>query len=370
MTRPICVAVAVALLSVPIGCGGSGGGIAPPDPPNTTGEASGTITGVADPTAYTLTVDGRPVATRPGPNGDFVIRNLRPGPHTIGCIGPGGAEGGYVPINVEPGRRARIGRISPGVGGQIAGIVLKDDAGTLGPAEGVEVIASPAIFLAPAQGGGGSTPPMPPMRGDGGPIRMAISAFTDDGGAYAMKAVPPGMYDVSVIVPGYLPAVQFVHVAPGQTAAADFQLLTKPEGGIGTVSGTVVGDGAGPLAGAEITVSTNRPWPIPWPIPCGAGGGPCPMDASDPASPDYHPPWFEMDVFTTLTDSQGQYSLNVPTGTHFIEVWIDGYEWAGGDVTVRKDATTARDFQLAKWTAPPPPPPGPGPGPVPVPLTD
>jgi hypothetical protein len=44
----------------------------------------------------------------------------------------------------------------------------------------------------------------------------------------------------------------------------------------------------------------------------------------------------------------------VPIGTHFIECWLDGYDWQGQDVTVQKDQTTTVDFNLVPWTDPGP----------------
>ena len=63
-------------------------------------------------------------------------------------------------------------------------------------------------------------------------------------------------------------------------------------------------------------------------------------------------PWIEVQVFNTLTDAQGHYSLNVPIGTHFIECWADGWDWQGQDVTIEKDQTTTVNFDLTQWTDP------------------
>lgn len=368
--RAAFVALVVPLLCVMLGCGG---GSAPPEDPGSS-EIAGRITGADDPTGYTLTLDGQPVDVTPGANGTFVIPNVPPGAHTVGCIAPGGARGGYGSVVVVDGQRAEMPPIVAGPAGQIAGIVTRMlDGGGLELVADVEVIAAPSTLALP----GGDVPldtssPVPIGRG-GEPDRVIIGAFTDADGSYLMKAVPPGLYDVSLVVAGYEPLVQFAWVAPGTTSAVDFMLVPAREQGVGTVKGVVMGKGVGPLEGARITVTTGSPWPVP--LPCevvdalaeGALAGivaPCPLppvgDTGDPTDPGGGPggmPWIEVDVFTTLTDHEGAYSLNVPVGTHFIECWLEGWEWDGAEVTIEKDQTTRQSFRLEEWGDPPPPPP-------------
>jgi len=111
-----------------------------------------------------------------------------------------------------------------------------------------------------------------------------------------------------------------------------------------------------------VTLTTGQPWPVPVPLanlekwldtrPGGGSGMPI---CTDPNNPDcIVPPWIEVQVFNTLTDAAGHYSLNVPIGTHFIECWLDGWDWQGQDVTIEKDQTTPVDFDLVKWTDPGP----------------
>ena len=359
---PLLVAACVAF----VGCGGEGTGPGPTPPPQTSGQVTGRVTGVADPGDYTITVDGRPVNVRPGANGQFTIPGVPPGAHTIGCVGPGGMQGGYVAVRVRRGQTVNTGPVVPETGGQIAGIVtrwLSD--GALEPVPQVEVVATSGLIGLPE--------PMPtdPVVIGGGAAddEIVISAFTDDGGSYIMRAVPPGAYDVSVIVPGNEPLIQFVWVDAGHTSVADFTLYPAPEQGVGTVRGTVTGEGEGVLEGAEIMVTTGQPWPVPLPDPVlqalakshlDAGLTPGNTEPGGPGTVPNVPPWIEVRVFSTLSDQDGRYSLNVPVGTHWIECWLDGWEWEGDDIVIEKGKTITKEFVLGKWDDYPPPPSVPG----------
>ncbi len=365
----LVVALLVPISAVLVGCGGDGSGPAPP--PGNSGQIAGRVAGVANAADYTITVDGRPVQVRPGANGSFTIPGVPPGAHTIGCVGPGGMQGGYVAVRVRRGQTANAGEISPELGGQIAGIVTRWlSGGTLEPVPQMEVVATPDpnvwIENPPDE-------PVPIGRGATGTTDdgIVISTFTDDNGSYIMKAVPPGSYSVSVIVPGDEANMQFVWVEAGRTSAADFTLYPAPEEGVGTVEGTVTGEGEGPLEGAQVTLTTGEPWIVP--LPAGAlaalaqsrldagllsplqrsdpGGGNDPGDPTDPGVP-VEPPWFEVRVFSTLSDQDGRYSLNVPVGTQWIECWMDGWEWQGENIVIEKHTTTTKDFVLEKWDEP------------------
>ncbi len=360
---PLVVGLLVLISVLLLGCGGGGPEPGPAPPPGNSGQIAGRIAGVADPADYTITVDGRPVKVRPGTNGSFTIPGVPPGAHTIGCIDPGGMQGGYVAVRVRRGQTVNAGDISPEMGGQIAGMVtrwLPD--GTLEPVAQVEVVATSGggIISVPAP-----TDPVPVGRDTAG-NDVVINAFTDDSGSYLMKAVPPGPYDVSVVVAGNEPMIQFVWVEAGHTSVADFTLYPAPEQGVGTVTGTVTGEGEGPLEGAEITVTTGEPWPVPVPLPVvraladsrldagllpagtvPGGGGTVP----EPTDPNI-PPYIEVRVFGTLSDQDGRYSLNLPVGTHWIECWLEGWEWQGDDIVIEKHKTITKDFVLQEWDEP------------------
>lgn len=369
MSRQSLLLVSLAAaLAVVVGCGGESGP-EPVPPPQTSGQVSGRITGVADPTQYAITVDGRPVDAQPGPSGGFTIRGIPPGTHTIGCIGPGGMQGSYVPVRVRRGQTVNAGEISPEIGGQIAGMVTRmQPDGALEPLAQVEVVATSGPMAFPDPPG---TEPVPVGRGVADD-EIVISAFTDDGGSYVMKAVPSGAYDVSIVVPGTEPSIEFVWVEGGRTSVADFTLYPAPEQGVGTVEGTVTGEGAGALEAAQVTVTAGQPWPIPLPppvmealrkshldagliVPPSAGGA----EPGGPGEPGL-PPSIEVRVFSTLTDSAGNYSLNVPVGSHWIECWLDGWDWEGDDLVIERDKVTTRDFRLKQWIDDGPPPPGSG----------
>ncbi|MBM3471825.1 MAG: carboxypeptidase regulatory-like domain-containing protein [Armatimonadetes bacterium] len=349
MGRVALICVGVLLVCLVIGCGGGGG---PNPPPNNAGQITGRLAGANNAPQYTITVDGQPVTARPNASGDFTVPNVPPGNHTIGFVGPGGMQGAYRAVVVRRGQSTAIGDVAPTLGGQIAGIVTKVlQDGTIEAVKGVEVIATSAINWVEPQPG--DNEPIGVGR-TGDPDQIVISAFTNANGSYLMEAVPSGSYDVTVVVPGYDPQIQYVWVDAGSTAVADFRVYPAPEQGVGTVEGLVTGEGA-PIEGAHITLTTGSPWPVPVPMlgvekwlqtrPGGGGGMPC----ADGACP---PPWIEIQVFNTLTDALGHYSLNVPIGTHFIECWADGWDWQGQDVTIEKNQTTTVDFDLTKWTDP------------------
>lgn len=371
MTRlPLAAALLLAVSVLLFGCGGGGPGTAPP--PANSGEIAGRVTGVTDAADYTITVDGRPVKVRPSANGSFTIPGVPPGAHTIGCIGPGGMQGGYVAVRVRKGQTVNAGDIAPELGGQIAGIVTRWlSGGTLEPVPQTEVVATsdPNVWI--------ENPPDDPVpigRGATGTTgdQIVINAFTDDNGSYVMKAVPAGSYSVSVIIPGEEASMQFVWVEAGHTSVADFTLYPAPEEGVGTVEGTVTGEGEGPLEGAQVTLTTGQPWIVPLPARAltaliesrlAAGlpsplqqsepGGPSdPTDPGDPGMPIDEPPWFEVRAFSTLSDQNGHYSLNVPVGNHWIECWLDAWEWQGEQIVIEKDQTVTKDFALGKWDEP------------------
>lgn len=361
---PMAVALLVVITVVLAGCGG--GGPEPIPPPANSGQVAGRITGAENAADYTITVDGRPVNVRPGANGEFTIPGVPPGAHTIGCIDPGGMQGGYVAVRVRRGRTVNAGDVSPNIGGQIAGMVTRWlSEGNLEPLAQVEVVATSGggIILEPDPTG--PTAPVPVGRGTDG-NEVVINAFTDDSGSYLMKAVPPGPYDVSVVVAGNDPMIQFVWVEAGHTSVADFTLYPAPEQGVGTVKGTVTGEGEGPLEGAEITVTAGEPWPVPVPLPVAralaesrldggllsaAAGSSEPGGSPDPTQPD-SPPYIEVRVFGTLSDEDGRYLLNVPVGTHQIECWLEGWEWQGDEIVIERNKTTTKDFVLEKWDEP------------------
>jgi hypothetical protein len=343
------------LVGVLLGCGG-GGGVVPPA--GDTGRVIGRIVNTTDPTQFTVLVDGQPVEGRPSPSGDFNVPGVPAGNHTIGVVGPGGVQGAYVPAPVRPGKGTNVGDVEPELCGGISGMVTKvDESGNEEAVVGVEVIATQAVNWSPPDPGEDGEPV--PIGRTGDPEQIVISAFTDEFGAYIMKPVPPGSYDVTVVVPGYDPQFTWLEVYGGDMAVWNVTVYPAPEQGVGTVEGTVTGESEGPLEGAMVTLTTGSPWPVPLPMeaveswldarPGGGGVAPCNDETGCVV-----PPWIEVQVFNTLTDAQGHYSLNVPIGNHFIESWLDGWNWQGQDVTIEKDQTTTVDFQLTKWVDEPP----------------
>jgi hypothetical protein len=346
MSRAVTIAVIVGFSVIVVcGCGGGGG---------TQHTSGGTVRGVvrpsgADPASLRVSVDGQPLpGVVVGADGEFTIPGLSPGSHWLSVYDPGTGEGGSVEIIVDPETDTNV-EITPELCGRIVGHVSKQDGeGNSSAAAGVEVVALGGPVVIALQGGTGEAVPITP----GG----QASAFTDSTGAYTLAALPPGFYMVSVTVPGFQPAVGWTDVTPGGEATLDFTLLPQPEPGVGTVFGTVTGQNAAgavvPIVAARVTITVGQVWILPVPTPLAGGAAP-----SQLVMPPIQPPWFEVGEFSTLTDGQGQYSLNVPTGDATIMAFKEGYGTAFDSVTVTNDTKIERDLAL-------PPLPEPWPGPV------
>jgi len=170
-------------------------------------------------------------------------------------------------------------------------------------------------------------------------------AITDESGAYAFRAVPPGSYRVSVVVPGFEAAVQFVYVSVGLTSVADFQLLEAIEEGVGTVEGTVTGSDGAPLLGALVTIYAEENY-VPPRLSEDS------RRAAAAAGRRVEPKDIWRGWFSTLTDRSGHYSLNVPSGYLYLEVSADGFLPAVRSLVLRPDETLTVDVALEP--APPP----------------
>ncbi len=350
--------VTVGLLCVVLMCGCGGGGSSL-TPPSEVGTLSGTLSGATSPETYSIIVDGQPLSAKPNADGKFVVRNLPAGTHTVALVGDGGMMGAYVEANVVAGTTTNVGTVTPGLGGQIVGLVMKRDMdGNLSPLEGVEVLADSDEPVYILNGDDGSVTDPPQKDGDA----LQFKAITDSNGSYVIPAVPEGSYIVTVNVPGLTQGVQWVWVSPGTTAVADFQLEEAIEEGVGTVTGTILGaDSAGgtaPLEGAMVTIYTDARWSPPRiedPIALPAHAASKLMSTLQAATgfipPDY---WFQ--EFATLTDAEGKYTLNVPSGYINISVWAEGYEGVYERVALQPKTTLTKNYTLQPWVEPEPEP--------------
>lgn len=355
--RNLALVLVVLLVIVLAGCGGSG-----KDPVNTnTGGVQGQVTG-GNAASYALMVDGQRLALAPDAEGNFTIPNLPSGNHSLAVIGSGGYSGAHVGFVVEPGQTVDLGDILPQPAGQIVGLVSKSDGkGNFTPLEGVEVIAdSQVIYYMNGQPDG--TMPMPPRD----PGTMQFKAITNADGSYTIPAVPTGSYTVTVNVPGLVQGMNWVYVSPGTTSPADFQLLEAIEPGVGTIFGQILGvdlsGNSAPLQGACVTINSDGTWTPtvpdkPFPLPVEAL-----TKALVPKQADcVMPPIYEFRQFSTLTDANGKYSLNVPSGHLSFSVWAENYEGAWDSFALQPGESAEHSYSLKHWDNGELPPPEPRP---------
>ncbi len=351
MMHRFWVVAIVALALVLAGCGGGGG----PEAPATS--ETGTVAGTVDLAGnsaddYAVLVDGIPAEADVGPNGSFEVSGVPEGEHAIDVVRNDGLESGRATVVVEVGQQSQIAdEILLRPAGQICGIVVKIENGTVEPLAGVQVIArsdliwiqtDEGVHLGPADGPNDVPLIYPPPPG------VTYSAFTDESGSYCMKGVRPGPYLVVVAVPGLTLGRAYVFVRPYHTTVADFQLrpITPPP--VGTVMGTVRGAGPSgevhPLVGALVTIFCNNWQPVPPidPAPViGAAAGELP-----PGTDTVMPPEVVWEAFRTLTNREGRYWLTVPSGPAVMAVWKRFYAPQKREIQVPNGGTIIENFLL------------------------
>ncbi len=368
------------------GCGGGDGTTTPsPEPQDTSSiEGYAAIDGAA--ADYEVLLDGQPVLGVLRDDGTYCIENVPPGRHRVAVIARDGMEGGYAPVDVPDGERAEAPDIAPEVGGQIAGIVTVREDGGVRPLAGVEVTAQPAMTIMHDEYTGAEIPDADAPAIYPPPDDLpTFNAFTDDDGSYVLRAVPEGDYTVSVAQPNMQNGWKWVRVGAGRTAVADFRLRPTIEPGVGTVEGRVLGTQGGltaPVAGARVTIMPETPWmPVGPPEIAdddveprdddegsegdeGSDEGESepgfPGDADIPEAGAIAPPEFE--TVSTVTDANGEFSLNAPSGYATIQVYLHGWEPSRQQIRILPGQTLTRRFELGALDGLPP-----GPEPVPMP---
>ncbi len=306
---------------------------------------TGTVTG-----KFTRAISGRVVfkvdgvRTRGTVTGSrFSLGRVPSGSHTISFVQAGTNTGAHVAVKVKSGGTSRLGSIALEPGGQITGIVSKisTENGVPEPIAGVEVIAR-ADGKVPPDGGGGD----PGNRGKFAPVEL--KAVTDDSGTYALRGVSPGGYTVSVVVPGLDAGVEYVYVEVGRTAVADFQLREHIEDGVGTVFGRVTNADGEPLEGAYVSVWTDD---IIYYAPAIS---PISIAHARALGRAIRPSQIPRGQFNTLTDEQGEYRLNLPTGHLYFSVWLEGYAPVSQELTLHPREKLEINLKLERDVVPPP----------------
>ncbi len=345
--RYLCAIAVVVVLVGLVGCG-SGGGEVVINP--TGGVVTGQLTGVASPEDFRILVDGSEVTVQPDSQGNFVIANLPPGEHNVAFVSPDGMAGARVEVIVEDGRTTPVGPVEGELGGQIVGLVMQVDGdGGLSPLSGVEVIADSdfvGIDLPVYDGREGPqtlsnevTDIEQPRDGDA----VQYRAFTDEAGSFTMRAVTEGAYLVSVNIPGLEQGTSWVWVSPGYTSVADFHLREAIDPGVGTIQGSVLAaDGGTPIEGAVVEVYMDGGYWEPTPAV---------SPAKEEDEPSVVPPYY-FNEFRTLTDAQGNFSLNVPAGYLNLSIWAENYESVFEQLAVRAGEVLSLTFSLQAWEDP------------------
>lgn len=267
--------------------------------------------------------------------GRFLIHGVPSGEHAFSVVDRRGHAGSYRMVTVRPHSTTQLGAVALQHGGQITGLVSEITditTGALTPLAGVEVIAESDGWKGGGPGGVVQDPPPP----------ISLKTTTDETGAYAFQAVPVGAYRVSVVVPGLEAGVSFVYVQLGYTAVADFQLLPAIEEGVGTVMGTVTDSAAQPLEGALVNIYTNDGVYLPFKVSAASRAAAARAGRGAAAVPGALP----HGVFSTLTDKDGRYTLNVPSGYLTFTVYADGYTNPTQQVVLQPRETQTIDVTL------------------------
>ena len=254
-------------------------------------------------------VDGKPRRIRVS-GSTFTVPGLPPGEHEISIIDKILGGGVNFTLKITSGVTVDLGKIFLASGGRIEGSVfhvIDPVTGDSEPLAGVEVVAEPD-FPVPLLG---------KARAAGFPKKLF--AITDKDGFYAMDEVPVGPYRVSVVVPGLEAGVSFTFVGLGDISSIDFELRDVIEEGVATVTGVINAPDGSPAEGALVSILPQdvyfpfkvSPKSVAAAIRAGKGAGARPTVL----------PRLE---FSTLTDQNGRYTLNVPSGYSSIAVYLDG----------------------------------------------
>lgn len=319
---------------------------------STSNPIGGALVTVTDTTtSSTATTPPHPVRLAiTDPTGGYSVDGLPAGTYLV-TISKYGYTSGTLDITITAGATAN-GDIAltpaPVSAGTVSGTVTEQNSdGSTSPLAGVFVV----LYSPTAVGTPMATPPTAIGPGKSTVTLFSVPpgfheyyAYTASDGTYTINGVPAGPYTAYAIRPGFQSSNQSITVTANQTTTANFT-LTLLAVTTGTITGQVTDASTGnPIAGANVTAVIYGPTPV-----TGSGGS----SGSSGSSTTPPPPTVALPnvqssfLLSTTTDSNGDYTLTVPTATAAVACNAAGYIPQVQAVTVAAGATVTANFSMA-----------------------
>jgi hypothetical protein len=284
-----------------------------------------------DTSKYNLYLDGYDTGIHPEPSGTVNLTGLPVGPHVLSLVYDTKRVGFHTNISVIENQQLRLNGLALAQGSIISGKVQRT-AGV--PLAGVRVAA---IF------GGGAllVEGQYPIQLPTGSGKTVIMGFTDANGSFSLGPAAPGQWLVTSAAAGSYADAAIVSVTTGTDAGnVSLTLTTNPTAQLGTVSGTVIREGAGSLADAFVAADYETAFA---PQLTDARASALASQIGIALMPQ---PWFRWNSLATTTSAAGAYTLQSASGTQSINAFKFGYRAKGADLTLGDGESTAADFAL------------------------